>query len=878
MESNSNIDEFISIVKDICLLYQSAVYQELIKDLSTDLNSLLTKKLEYILNNNPTSPFFDNFNKSLLKGIERSREASEGMNNESYIETEVNEILSAQERILTEEDHKATIRKLRSEITDCIQKFQDKKRDLIKTVISRDVEKYNNILEEVGLDKKGLDKKITSRESLDRRCDTLDKMAQSLVLHFSCSLLQAEFLEDGEYSTKLNDITKEISQWYKDHEPEEAQFLPPILHRIFTLCQELSSTCQLIRTQIDTLPPETDEKNIRKHRVFHAPAYILKSEQYARGVDAIEMLQANNFYDFAKMLITLTRVDISGVINHSTVSSLLLLYKLCSRLIGEKNNNDAQRRPSRSSFPWNENIEKVFTLIQAKTSLLLVHSFYKPSIDESTGKLDLEKSTSTPYSRVENFEILYEGERYILKGEATPDLSLLCDTGFKEFDNLKPVTLSKINEKKLSDVGKSNVKKSDIKKYNTYIENGRAIRKDLPNQEELKEELLEGKKFDSKYYPTDILLSLMRTLEEEYTKKEKEQEPELDSAKYAEAMGTLLKCFSENIQHYKEFVAADQKRASYKDSFFTIDNHDLSIFISSYGCKLFDTEALEHEAYHQYNRLYRKWLSKAQAETVIKVAKEVTKTANDAAESFAKEAQNIRLDVRRESTSIISVFVALITFISVGISILKGVNNLPDYMILAGTLYVFIASIIGFLYFKKIETPQSKGETPQSKGETPQSKGETPQPTGETPQPTGETPQPGGETPQSGGETPQSGGETPQPGGETPQSKGKQFATRCKHFIKKITPAEVMLFFSVVFAILVIGIGFCLKNDQKLNSKEVEIQQEQFFKQIISTDQLVDPIIDQTSNSQKVQQHSLYADSTHKAPRTEASIPKKTSK
>lgn len=86
-----------------------------------------------------------------------------------------------------------------------------------------------------------------------------------------------------------------------------------------------------------------------------------------------------------------------------------------------------------------------------------------------------------------------------------------------------------------------------------------------------------------------------------------------------------------------------------------------------------------------------------------------------------------------------------------------------------------------------------------------------------------------------------------------------------------------MLFFSVVFAILVIGIGFCLKNDQKLNPKDVEIQ-EPFFKQIISTDQLVDPIIDQTSNSQKVQQHSLYADSTHKAPRTEASIPKKTSK
>ena len=873
MESNSNIDEFISIIKDIQLLYQSAVYQELIEDLSNSLSSYLVEKIRDIVEDYNLSFFFlGNLKKSLQEVIGRCK-GSRGSSNVTDIGVEVDKILSEQERNSDNENQKNAIKDLKLKIVNCTKEFQDKKRDLIKAVISRDVEKYNNILVEVGLDKKGLDKKITSRESLDRRCDTLDKMAQSLVLHFSCSLLQAEFLEDGEYSTKLNNITKEISQWYKDHEPEEVQFLPPILHRIFTLCQELSYTCQLIWTQIDTLPPETDEKNIRKHRVFHAPAYILKSEQYAGGVDAIEMLQANNFYDFAKMLITLTRVDILGVINHSTVSSLLLLYKLCSRLIGEKNNNDTQRRPSRrpsrSFFPWNGNIEKVFTLIQAKTSLLLVHSFYKPSIDESTGKLDLEKSTSTPYSRVENFEILYEGERYILKGEATPDLSLLCDTGFKEFDNLKPVTLSKINEKKLSDVGKS-----DIENYNTYIENGRAIRKNLPNQEELKKELLEGKKFDSKYYPTDILLSLMRTLEEEYTKKEKEQEPELDSAKYAEAMGTLLKCFSENIQHYKEFVAADQKRALYKDSFFIIDNYDLSIFISSYGCKLFDTDALEYEVYPQYNRLYRKWLSKAQAEAkeltkeaadkASKASQEATiaaevvqKASNKAAEAaqkasdeaaeaaqkasnkaksfIEKKSNEILLDVRRESTSIISVFVALITFISVGISILKGVNNLPDYMILAGTLYVFIASIIGFLYFKKIETPQPTGETPQSTGETPQPKGETPQPT------------------------------------------EKQFATRCKHFLKKIVSAKGILFSSIGFAVIMIVIGFSWKNDQKLNPKDVEIQ-EPFFKQIISTDQHVDPIIDQTSNSQKVQQHSLYADSTHKAPRTEASIPKKTSK
>ena len=772
-----------------------AVLSERQPHTSDDFKSFI-EKLQKI-----TKPYFDKD-----KDVE---------NKDKHIEAEIKSAFDIQRSNTTAPSLENELNRKEEEITQQIEDYRKTKRKLTRAVISRDTKEFEQ-------SKPQGDSLIISKESLDKRCFILDDIVRKLWIHLSLSLLQGEFLADNEYSTKLNRIVKRIKKSYDD-ELEEIKYLHPILPRIHALCQELSYMCQLVRIQI-----EGYEIGTHKHRIFHAPVFDLISMPYAGGVYSREMLQTNQFYDLASRLIAMTKIDICGVINPSAVSSLFLLYKQCTQFIGNAGNTG----PFQSLFPWGGNVKDIFSLIQAKTSLLLVHSFYKPSIDESVGKLDLEKSISTPYSRVENFEILYEGERYILKGEATPDLSLLCDTGFKEFDNLKSVTPPlKINDKKLSDVGKS-----DIENYNTYIENGRAIRKKLPNQEKLKKELLEGKKFDSKYYPIDVLLSLMRTLEKEYTKKE--DELGLDRTKYAEAMGTLLKCFSENIQHYKEFVAADQKRALYKDSFFIIDNYDLSIFISSYGCKLFDTDALEYEVYPQYNRLYRKWLSKAQAEAKeltkeaadkasgasqqATIAAEAAQKASNKAKSFIEKKSNeILLDVRRESMSTISVFVALITFISVGISILKGVNNLPDYMILAGTLYVFIASIIGFLYFKKIETPQ--------------------------------------------------------PTGETPQSTEKQFATRCKHFIKKITPAEVMLFFSVVFAILVIGIGFCLKNDQKLNPKDVEIQ-EPFFKQIISTDQLVDPIIDQTSSSQKVQQYSLYADSTHKAPRTEASILKKTSK
>lgn len=794
-----NIDRFIQEVDALLVPSNHQKYKDLIADksLSSLLDSLLRDKIEKVLCKWHSSDF-DSLIKKLQEIIASCFANNNVENKDEHIEAEIKSAFDIQKSNSTDPKLKNELNRKEEKITQQIEDYRKRKRKLTRAVISRDTKEFEQ-------SKPQRNSLIISKESLDKRCFILDDIVRKLWIHLSLSLLQGEFLADDEYSTKLNRIVKRIKKSYDD-ELEEIKYLHPILPRIHALCQELSYMCQLVRIQIKGYKIGT-----HKHRIFHAPVFDLISMPYAGGIYSRETLQTNQFYDLASRLIAMTKIDICGVINPSAVSSLFLLYKQCTQFIGNAGNTG----PSQSLFPWSEDVKHTFSLIQAKTSLLLVHSFYKPSIDESTGKLDLEKSISIPYSRVENFELLYEGERYILKGEQTSALSLL--TSFEEFRQLKLVAPLNIN------VANS----VDIKGYDQYISKGQAIRKDFPDKEELKKKLIEGKEeFDSQYYPIDVLLSLMRTLEKEYTKKE--DELGLDRTKYAEAMGILLKYFSENIQHYKEFVSADQKRALYKDSFFTIDNHDLSIFISSYGCKLFDTEALEHEVYHQYNRLYRKWLSKAQAEL-----KELTEKASNAASEAANQASNeakstikeesnqILLHVRRESMSIISVFVALITFISVGISILKGVNNLPDYMILAGTLYVFIASIIGFLYFKKIEKPQ--------------------------------------------------------PGGETPQSKGKQFATRCKHFIKKITPAEVMLFFSVVFAIFVIRSGFCLKKDQKLNLKDVEIQQEQFFKQIISTDQHVDPI-DQTSNSQKVQQHSLYADSTHKAPRTEASIPKKTSK
>ena len=53
---------------------------------------------------------------------------------------------------------------------------------------------------------------------------------------------------------------------------------------------------------------------------------------------------------------------------------------------------------------------------------------------------------------------------------------------------------------------------------------------------------------------------------------------------------------------------------------------------------------------------------------------------------------------------------ALITFISGGISILQGTNSLADYLILIGTLYIFIVAIISVLYFRSTEGDQKEGK------------------------------------------------------------------------------------------------------------------------------------------------------------------------
>lgn len=568
----------------------------------------------------------------------------------------------------------------------------------------------------------------------DNRYRKLEQIIRELWVIFAESLLRGEFLEEPEYSVILGRIVKYISDTYTGFSSEELVYLHPVLPKIHALCQELSYMCQRIRIQIS--------EDAKKRRVFHAPVSQAFNRPYIGGLDAEEIQHANLFYEFGQRLIEVTRVDVMGVIDAETISSLFLFDKQCCLLLEDQDEGEAKP----INFPWDTAVRRVFQRIRAKVSLLLFQSFYKPQLDDISKTIDKGKSIGEPYHRAKSFEVLYEGKRYNVVSKSESSLDSLCDV-LACFENLTPCTYEATPS-------------SDVEAYNRYIGRGGAIKGDVPKSpDDLLEQLLgkankpEGDLQSCEDLPLDILLAMMKKLSE----RRKEEKGNSDS--FARAMEELLKGFSSRIQTYKDFVAADQKSRSYGDSFFSLgSDSDVSketgvkdefsadidrgrqasmsvcqekeevIFISSYGCKLVNTQSLEREAYPRYNRLYRQWLSEAQTEA-LKAAEK----AKEEAQSVMKEAQRVMEEVpkmvgetkekvneklneklnefvqgaRQESISILSVFAALTAFISGSIMILKGSDTLADYLILAGTLYIFILSIISFLYFRKIEGEKS---------------------------------------------------------------------------------------------------------------------------------------------------------------------------
>ena len=531
-------------------------------------------------------------------------------------------------------------------------------------------------------------------EPNDKTYIILDDTIKDLWTSFSKSLLEGEFIKDAEYSKKLEEIITKIKDIYDTSLQKETIYLHPILPFIHELCQELSYMCLRIGVQIE----KPQEEASCKRKVFHAPVSDLARKLYAGGVNSGEMLKARLFHDLGKKLIEMTRIDISGIIDDQAIPPLLLLYKQCERLKDDKK--------ASLDFPTDTDIKAIFKAICAKTSLLLFQSFYKPVV--SAGILDKDESIKNPYTRAKKFEILYEGNRYYVEKEEGEKDDLLYNE-INEFNDLKPF--------KKPSLDNSTNKPTDIKNYDNYVtEENKKKWKDVLQNEEEQNKILEGLLNDPKninsdhliyFRSLDLLLALMKRLK----KMKEEGKNNYDTSKYAQALEHLLKYFSEWIQSYKDFVSAEQKRNEFKDSFYTVeDEKKQPIFISSYGCKLIHTQALQDEAYPKYNRLYRQWVSEAQDEAVDRALIKINKVVSERQKETTTAINKVQADSRRESISTLSIFVALLSFISGGISILKGETDVEDYLILTSTLYFFIAAMIFFLYFKAIE-----GDNPKKK-------------------------------------------------------------------------------------------------------------------------------------------------------------------
>lgn len=684
-ESSLYIETFKNEIFSLCEPYKHLRYLELLGDFENRLLENLKKSL--------SKEIYDT-----LSSKGQSLPKDEGNKLEQIIKNLLNEVLkdipkseeltTLEEKLLVDtlklsvsmEIPPKLTKTLERKLKDCFNEYkkndENQKKGIIRSIINREVAEIE---------------KITGKEetklTLEKRCAQLDKIIEDLWVPFSKSLLEGELLRDVNYSRKLQEIVKKIRNTYDNTFSEDVIYLHPIVPRIHELCQELSYVCQCVQIQIK------ENKEIKENkRIFHAPVSYLARKPYAGGLNSGEMLKANLFHDLGTKLIEMTRIDFSGVIDDQAISHLFLLHKQCDLLLKNKNS-------ILLDFPTSIEIEGIFQAIKAKTSLLLFQSFYKPEITSELPKIDLEKST--PYERAKNFEILYEGEKYLLTGSAqeSSGIKLLSKqiNGFESLSRADPPS---------EDYSQGD----DIRKYDEYINSGKKGKTDEKKTalEKFLKNLLENpdKKSGDEihHHRLDNLLLFMKEL----SIMKDSQQDQTDVVKYAKAMRFLLKCFYERLLIYKDFVAAEQKKETYANSFYKIDSTGPKIFISSFGCKLLHTQALQDEAYHKFNQIYREWLTEAQEEAMkkaIETKEAVQKAAQKAAQEAAQEAAQ---DTRKESISILSIFVALITFISVEISILKDTSSIADYLILTVTIYIFISSIIGVLYFKSIEGNQEK--------------------------------------------------------------------------------------------------------------------------------------------------------------------------
>ncbi|WP_315023135.1 hypothetical protein [Alloprevotella tannerae] len=707
------IDKFKEQVEHLLNPYEHPKYLELLgseKDLRLDKLKIELKK---IIDNNSVGPENNEDQTSLKKRI--NAVIDENFKESNYT------LLSALGPSLEVEfdfySSKSSYKELQGFIIDLKKNLQDSltanKEEIIKEIrnnIQALIRREPVISQEDAIKGEQDSAQIqqnapTSSIQNDKIYTKLDDIIKDLWISFSKSLLEGEFLKDSEYSSiKLQDIIKAIKDKYDTSPQEETIYLHPILPYIHELCQELSYMCLRIQVQIE----ESQEEASSKRKVFHAPVSDLARKLYAGGMNSGEMLKAKLFHDLGKKLIEMTRIDISGIIDDQAIPPLLLLYKQCERL---KEENDGMHR----DFPTDLDIKPIFKAICAKTSLLLFQSFYKPVVSPNNPrKLDKGKSVKNPYTRAKKFEILYEGNKYYVEKEGEKKENLLYNK-INEFESLIPFDESSPDES------------TDILNYDNYVteenkkEKGKEKWKDVLQNEEKQKEILEGLLNDPKninkehliyFRSLDSLLALMRRLK----KMKEEGKNNYNTSKYAQALGHLLKYFSEWIQSYKDFVSAEQKRNKFEDSFYEIDQEGIKqqIFISSYGCKLIHTQALQDEAYPKYNRLYRQWISEAQDEALNKAneakkdAIDANQKANDVSETSQKVARKlsqvqretikkittvinkVQADSRRESISTLSIFVALLSFISGGINILQGAASLADYLILTSTLYIFI--------------------------------------------------------------------------------------------------------------------------------------------------------------------------------------------
>lgn len=515
--------------------------------------------------------------------------------------------------------------------------------------------------------------------------------------HFAYSLITGEFIENIEYSKTMNEIGQAIRTTLEQNMRYDSYHIHPVFVSLLRLCDEVVALCELLKVQLKI--DSSGASSVK--RVIVAYQESSNFYTYVKGPYCLEQREAASFYDLGTRLIGLTKLDMCYTVDAHALRQMMALHSLCQYSINahsKKASGNAPQTATSGALPFlkTDLVYPTIEAIRVKTSLLLWQVLYRPRLN-AKGLLNLKGIW--PFRRYKETLILFHADDRAPAG-GNPS------KGYhdREIEKVLQADLST-----LSRVESSQIENDHVDGYNAYVESSNKAREEDGDLRErsspsLSDILKRGKKILEVEEKEDRkpLESILLVLERMGACLEKEDKEEgVDRAELLDVFNRLLNSLQQRVEDSRNYTMPYQKCFPYTRSKYMRED-SLPIFISSYGAYPLNLENISESKIPKLKLIRMKMIAKdsKQAADAVNSANQALQSASDKFVELEQKAS----ESRKESMTLMSIFSAVVLFLGVGASVFKDTEmGLGGYLIMFGTIYILIALMASFLYFRKFE-------------------------------------------------------------------------------------------------------------------------------------------------------------------------------